>query len=328
VAGVRAGDRAALGRAITLVESNSPRHQAEAQDLLQRLAPWTGQARRIGISGVPGAGKSTFIDALGTWLCEQGRRVAVLAVDPSSRISGGSILGDKTRMPRLAVHPAAFIRPSPSSGSLGGVGRKTRESLACCEAAGYDVVLVETVGVGQSEVLVADMVDLFVVLLIAGAGDELQGIKRGILELAEIVAVNKADGENRTRAEAARLELEGALRFLQPTSPRWRTPALCVSAQDGTGLAELWAEAERHRRVLDEDGAIEERRRRQRLRWMWSMVEDQLQAALRAHPRVRGRLAGLEDDVLCGRLSPTLGARGLLEAFGALPVAGRGSEGT
>ncbi len=316
VEGVLAGDRAILGRAITLVESNRPRHQRQAQELLLRLLPHAGQAQRVGISGVPGAGKSTFIEALGCRLCDTGQRVAVLAVDPSSRVSGGSILGDKTRMQRLATHPGAFVRPSPSSGSLGGVGRKTRETMIVCEAAGYDIVLVETVGVGQSEVLVADMVDFFLVLMIAGAGDELQGIKRGILELADLVAVNKADGDNLLRAQRARQELETAAHFMQPISPHWKPPVVCVSALDGSGLPALWEQVLEHRRVLEAHGELATRRQRQRLRWMWAMVEEQLLAALRGHEQVRATLPALERDVLDGRLTPTLAARALLERFG------------
>ncbi len=315
-AGVLAGDRAILGRAITLVESNSPRHQRTAQELLLRLLPHAGQAHRVGISGVPGAGKSTFIEALGCRLCDAGHRVAVLAVDPSSRVSGGSILGDKTRMQQLATHPAAFVRPSPSSGSLGGVGRKTRETMIVCEAAGYDIVLVETVGVGQSEVLVSDMVDFFLVLMIAGAGDELQGIKRGILELADLVAVNKADGDNLVRAQRARQELETAAHFMQPVSPHWKPPVLCVSALEGTGLEALWASVQEHRAVLDAHGELATKRQRQRLRWMWAMIEEQLSAALRGHEQVRARLPALERDVLDGRVTPTLAARTLLGSFG------------
>ncbi len=316
VDGVLSDDRAILGRAITLVESNSPRHLAQAQELLLRLLPHSGRAHRVGISGVPGAGKSTFIEAVGCWLCDQNHRVAVLAVDPSSRVSGGSILGDKTRMHQLATHPAAFVRPSPSSGSLGGVGRKTRETMIVCEAAGYDIVLVETVGVGQSEVLVSDMVDFFLVLMIAGAGDELQGIKRGILELADLVAVNKADGDNLMRAQRARQELETAAHFMQPVSPHWKPPVLCVSALEGTGLPELWARVQEHRQVLESHGDLAAKRQQQRLRWMWAMVEEQLLASLRAHPQVRAGLPGLERDVLDGRLTPTLAARDLLRSFG------------
>ncbi len=316
VRGVLAGDRAILGRAITLVESNSPRHQAQAQQLLLQLLPHSGRAHRVGISGVPGAGKSTFIEALGCHLCDGGQRVAVLAVDPSSRVSGGSILGDKTRMQQLATHPGAFVRPSPSSGSLGGVGRKTRETMIVCEAAGYDIVLVETVGVGQSEVLVSDMVDFFLVLMIAGAGDELQGIKRGILELADLVAVNKADGDNVIKARRARQELETAAHFMQPVSQHWKPPVLCVSALEGTGLPQLWAQVQEHRQVLDGHGELATKRQRQRLRWMWAMVEQQLIASLRNHDQVQARLPALERDVLDGRLTPTLAARTLLERFG------------
>jgi LAO/AO transport system kinase len=316
VEGVLAGDRAILGRAITLVESNSARHQHRAQELLLRLLPHAGKAHRVGVSGVPGAGKSTFIEAVGCQLCDAGHRVAVLAVDPSSRVSGGSILGDKTRMHRLATHPAAFVRPSPSSGSLGGVGRKTRETMIVCEAAGYDIVLVETVGVGQSEVLVSDMVDFFLVLMIAGAGDELQGIKRGILELADLVAVNKADGDNLLRAQRARAELETAAHFMQPVSPHWKPPVLCVSALEGSGLGELWERVREHRRVLETHGALQGKRQRQRLRWMWAMVEEQLLASLRAHAQVGAQLPALERDVLEGRLTPTLAARSILESFG------------
>ena len=316
VEGVLAGDRAVLGRAITLVESNSPRHQRQAQELLLRLLPHAGKAHRIGISGVPGAGKSTFIEAVGCWLCDQDHRVAVLAVDPSSRVSGGSILGDKTRMHQLATHPSAFVRPSPSSGSLGGVGRKTRETMIVCEAAGYDIMLVETVGVGQSEVLVSDMVDFFLVLMIAGAGDELQGIKRGILELADLVAVNKADGDNLIRARQARQELETAAHFMQRVNPHWKPPVLCVSALEGTGLQDLWQRVRDHRQTLEAHGALQEKRQRQRLRWMWAMVEEQLLSSLRNHGEVKASLPAMERDVLDGRLTPTLAARQLLRSFG------------
>ncbi len=316
VDGVLAGDRAILGRAITLVESNSLQHQQQAQQLLLRLLPHSGRAHRVGISGAPGAGKSTFIEILGVSLCDQGHRVAVLAVDPSSRISGGSILGDKTRMLRLATHADAYVRPSPSAGSLGGVGRKTRETMIVCEAAGYDIVLVETVGVGQSEVLVSDMVDFFLVLMIAGAGDELQGIKRGILELADLVAINKADGDNLLRAQRARSLYDSAAHFMQPLSPHWKPPVLCVSSTEGTGLPELWEHVREHRRVLDSHGELAEKRQRQRLHWMWAMVDERLLSALRSHPDVATRLDALERDVLAGRLTPTLAAKTILERFG------------
>ena len=315
-AGVLAGDRALLGRAITLVESGNPHHQALARRLLQRLLPHGGQALRVGISGVPGSGKSSLIDALGVKLLERGQRVAVLAVDPSSRVSKGSILGDKTRMQRLAADARAFVRPSPTAGTLGGVSRKTRETMAVCEAAGFDVLLVETVGVGQSEVLVSEMTDCFLVLMLAGAGDELQGIKRGILELADLLAVNKADGENLRAAQQARAEYEGALHLMRPANADWVPPVLCVSALSGAGLDELWAQIERFQRQAQASGAFEARRRSQRLQWMWSTVEDQLMADLRRDPAVAGCLPALERDVLDGRATPGLAASTILAAFG------------
>lgn len=316
VAGVRAGDRAILGRTITLVESRHPRHQDLAQEVLGALLPFTGGARRVGISGVPGAGKSTFIEALGSRLLDRGHRVAVLAVDPSSRLSGGSILGDKTRMTRLSTDPGAFVRPSPTAGSLGGVARKTRETILVCEAAGYDVVLVETVGVGQSEVLVADMVDVFLVLMLANAGDELQGIKRGILELADLVAVNKADGENRPAALRAQAETEAALRYMPALTPGWRTEVHAVSAATGDGLDRLWERVLEFFRVVTENRALAARREQQRLRWMWSLVEERLVSALREHPDVSRRIPALEADVLAGRATPTRAAWEILRAFG------------
>jgi LAO/AO transport system kinase len=313
--GVLSGDRTALGRAITLVESHREDDWQLAQELLTRLLPKTGGASRVGISGVPGVGKSTFIDSLGVRLLEKDLRVAVLAVDPSSSLSGGSILGDKTRMERLAADPRAFIRPSPTSGSLGGVGRKTRETLLLCEAAGFDVVLVETVGVGQSETVVAEMVDCFLVLLLAGAGDELQGIKRGILELADILAVTKADGENRVPAERARAEFEGALHFMRPASEHWTPKVVACSALEEQGIDELWDLVEEHHRVLEEAGELEARRRRQQLRWMWSTVEEGLLQRLRHHPAVREQLDDLQSQVTAGKLTPTLAARRLLDLF-------------
>jgi len=310
--GVRAGDRAVLARAITLVESNRRDHHEQAQALLQRLLPHTGGARRVGVTGVPGVGKSTFIDSLGTWLTERGRRVAVLAVDPSSALSGGSILGDKTRMERLAVAPAAFVRPSPSGGSLGGVARKTRETLLVCEAAGFDVVLVETVGVGQSETVVAGMVDFFLVLMLAGAGDELQGVKRGILELADLLAINKADGDNVLPAQRARRQYQSALELMRPPTPTWRPPVLTCSAKDDEGLDAIWAQVEAHRAALQATGEFDDHRRRQLVRWMWSLVEDRLTAEARANPQA----PQLERDLLSGRTTPTLAARAILrESF-------------
>lgn len=319
VAGVRSGDRTMLGRAITLVESSRADHQARAQELLLALTPHAGNAHRVGVTGVPGVGKSTFIEALGTNLTAAGRRVAVLAVDPTSSRHGGSILGDKTRMPHLAVDPLAFIRPSPSSGTLGGVTRTTRETIVVVEAAGYDVVLVETVGVGQSETIVADMVDFFLVLMLAGAGDELQGIKRGVLELADMIAVNKADGDNEQRALAARAQYQAALHLMAPASPNWTPPVVTCSALHRIGLETLWDQIELHRRLLGETGELVENRRRQQLRWMWSMVESQLVAGLHAHPAVAALVPEVEARVLAGTETPTVGATTLLEAFASMP---------
>ncbi len=314
--GVRSGNRALLGRAITLVESRRPDHQTAAQKLLLALTPDAGRAHRVGITGVPGVGKSTFIEALGCVLTAAGHRVAVLAVDPSSSRSGGSILGDKTRMQRLSVDPNAFIRPSPSSGTLGGVTRVTRETMVVVEAAGFDVVLVETVGAGQSETAVADMVDLFLVLMLPGAGDELQGIKKGVLEVADMIAVNKADGDNAVRAKQAALDYEAALHILTPASATWSPPVLTVSALREQGLDELWAKVEEHRRLLSETGEFQARRRRQLVGWMWSMVEDRVLDALHAHPDVAATTQETEQAVLDGRLTPTLAAQALLDAFG------------
>ena len=316
VRGVRAGDRAVLARAITLVESRAPRHADKAQALLVALLPHTGAAHRVAISGVPGVGKSTFIEALGCHLTDVGHRVAVLAIDPSSAVTGGSILGDKTRMGRLAVDRNAFIRPSPTGGSLGGVARRTREAMLVCEAAGFDVVLVETVGVGQSETLAADIVDTFVVLMLPGAGDELQGIKRGILELADVLAINKADGDARDAARRARHAYMGALRLMRSTAPGWQTPVATTSALTGEGVADLWRQVEDHRRALEAAGELEVRRARQRLGWMWRTLEGRLMDALHTHPDVAAALPGLERDVRDGRMTPTLAAARLLDAFG------------
>jgi LAO/AO transport system kinase len=316
VEGVRAGDRATLGRAISLVESNARAHHELAQAVLTRLLPGTGGAQRIGISGVPGVGKSTFIEALGTNLTKAGHRVAVLAVDPTSERTKGSILGDKTRMVSLTQDRNAFIRPSPTSGSLGGVGRKTRETLLLCEAAGFDVVLVETVGVGQSETMVADMVDFFLVLMLAGAGDELQGIKRGILELADLVAVNKADGGNEQAAERARREYASALQLLRGQDEAWKVPVVKCSALTNDGLDVLWGHVERHRAEQQASGALERNRKRQLLRWMWQMVEGELFDTLKRDPRVTSVAPGLEASVHDGRLTATLAAEQILATFG------------
>lgn len=315
VSGVTAGDRAVLGRAITLVESDRRDHQDLAQEMLTQLLPKTGDAYRVGITGVPGVGKSTFIETLGTKLTSKGHRVAVLAVDPSSSVSRGSILGDKTRMEKLAKDENAFIRPSPTSGSLGGVGRKTRESILVCEAAGFDVVLVETVGVGQSETLVADMVDFFLLLMLAGAGDELQGIKRGIMELADLLAITKVDGANADRAHHAKRDFQAALRLLTPPSQHWTPEVMTCSAVEDRGIAELWEKVEKHRRIMKEAGALEERRRRQRVRWLWSMVEEGLLGLLKDRPDLASRSRDLENAVARGSLTATAAARQLLAAF-------------
>ena len=314
-AGVLAGDRAALGRAITLVESHRPEHRERAQELLTRLLPETGTAHRIGVTGVPGVGKSTFLDALGTRLTGRDHRVAVLAVDPSSSVSGGSILGDKTRMERLASDPRAFIRPSPSGGSLGGVARKTRETILLCEAAGYDVVFVETVGVGQSEILVAGMVDSVLLLLLPDAGDELQGIKRGILERIDLVAVNKADGERIDAARQARQQYLSALKLLRPSIPDWRPPVIAVSAREGSGLDDLWSHTLEHRRLLSESGELDRRRRHQRLEWLRSLVEEEVLGVFHRSPRVAKLLPELERRVVAGEVTPALAATRLLAAW-------------
>ncbi|MGE0563175.1 MAG: methylmalonyl Co-A mutase-associated GTPase MeaB [Pseudolabrys sp.] len=304
--GIRAGERAVLARAITLVESTRADHRAAAHALVQKLLPDTGKAVRLGITGAPGAGKSTTIDALGTFLTAQGRKVAVLAVDPSSSRTGGSILGDKTRMARLSMDPHAFIRPSPSSGTLGGVAAKTRETMLLCEAAGYGVVIVETVGVGQSETAVADMTDFFLVLMVAGAGDELQGLKKGIVELADMIAVNKADGDNVERARSAAGEYRAALNILKAQSEHWSPPVSTFSALTGNGISDLWAQVENHRAVMTKSGELAARRSAQGVKWMWTMLEERLTARLRSDPAIRSEVRRLEADVAAGTLTPTL----------------------
>jgi len=316
IRGIRSGDRAILGRAITLVESHRADHRRLAQELLAQLLPSSGSSIRLGITGVPGVGKSTFIERFGRLLIERGHRVAVLAVDPSSAVSGGSILGDKTRMTELARSDQAFIRPSPSRGSLGGVGRKTRETIVVCEAAGHDVVLVETVGVGQSETLVAEMVDFFLVLMLAGAGDELQGIKRGILELADALAITKADGDNLQPATRARAEYERALTLLRPIRDgSWQPRVLSSSALSGQGLEEIWETVREHRTWLEQTGQLTRRRQAQQLRWMWSLIDDELGSAVRRHAEVAAMRPALETAVLGGRLTPTAAAEQVLQAF-------------
>ncbi len=314
--GIRDRDRAVLGKAITLVESNLEADRSIARQLLTRLLPLTGGSYRIGISGVPGVGKSSFIESFGLQLIEAGHRVAVLAVDPSSSLSGGSILGDKTRMERLAAHDEVFIRPSPTGGTLGGVARKTRESILVCEAAGYDVVLVETVGVGQSETAVADMVDFFLVLKLTGAGDELQGIKRGILELADLISINKADGDNLEAAENARTEFERALDLLRSEAENgWKPRVVTSSGHTGDGLDEIWSIIQEHHTLLSENGELKNLRRSQLIGWMWSMVDEGVRVATREHPRVADKIQELESEILAGKIVPTEAAEKILDAL-------------
>ena len=322
-AGVEAGDRAVLARAITLVESRKPADQALARRLLQRLLPATGRAYRIGITGVPGVGKSTTIDQLGINLIAAGHKVAVLAVDPTSRRTGGSILGDKTRMERLSQATAAFIRPSPTSGTLGGVARRTRETMALAEAAGFDVVIVETVGVGQSETAVAEMVDFFLVLLLAGGGDDLQGIKKGVIELADMIAINKADGDNVDRATKAAAEYQGALNILTPVSPSWAPPVVTVSGRDNLGLDLLWAKIEEHRRIMTSTGEFEERRCHQAVTTMRDMITDRLLDSLKNAPEIEERLPMLETAVGAGRMTPALAVEEILALWHLVSAAPR-----
>jgi LAO/AO transport system kinase len=315
-AGIRAGERATLARAITLIESRRADHQKLARALVQNLLPLTGKAVRVGITGAPGVGKSTMIDTLGTLLTSKGHKVAVLAVDPSSVRTGGSILGDKTRMARLANDPAAFVRPSPSAGTLGGVAAKTRETMLVCEAAGYDVVLVETVGIGQSETAVSDMTDFFLALMLPGAGDELQGIKKGVVELADMVAVNKADGDNVTRARQAAAEYRAALHILTARSPTWTPPVLTCSATTGDGVDALWTAVLDHRKRLAATGEIASRRREQQVKWMWTMFDDRLRERIHSDRALRARLPQIERDVAAGTLSPAVAVAEIAQALG------------
>lgn len=310
---IRAGERAALARAITLAESRRADHQAAARDLLQRVLPATGDAIRVGITGSPGVGKSTTIDVLGMMLIEAGHKVAVLAVDPSSARTGGSILGDKTRMAQLSASESAFIRPSPSAGTLGGVAAKTRESMLLCEAAGFDVVLVETVGIGQSETAVCDMTDFFLALMLPGAGDELQGIKKGLVELADMIAINKADGDNIKRANRAAADYRGALHILTPRSEHWFPPVVTYSAMTGKGIKELWQKVLDHRTAMNASGDFAQRRSEQQVKWMWTMLEQRLMARLRADAGLRARVKVTEADVAAGRVTPALAAEKIAE---------------
>ncbi len=313
--GVLAGDRMILSRAITLIESNAAKHFDAGQELIQKLLPHTGKAMRIGITGVPGAGKSTLIEALGCWLCDGGHKVAVLAVDPSSTVTRGSILGDKTRMEKLSRHPQAFIRPSPSGGTLGGVSRKSRETLLLVEAAGFDVVLVETVGVGQSETTVRNMVDYFLLVALTGAGDELQGIKKGIMELADSILVNKADGDNRTRALAARADFDQMLHYLRPATEGWLSRAYACSALTGQGIPEIWAVAEDFFKNVKASGVFEKRRQEQTLRWIRDMADEHLHNLIAQNETIQTARKEIEAQASAGAIAPTLAARRLIEVM-------------
>jgi LAO/AO transport system kinase len=316
IAGLRAGDRAVLARAITLIESKRLDHQQSARQLVQSVLPHTGAVRRVGITGAPGVGKSTTIDALGCHLTGLGHKVAVLAVDPSSARTGGSILADKTRMARLAADAHAFIRPSPAAGTLGGVAAKTRETMLLCEAAGYDVILVETMGTGQSETAVADMTDFFLALMLPGAGDELQGLKKGLVELADMIAINKADGDNLARAKAAAAEYRAALHILTPRIAEWPPPVVTYSALTGAGVGQLWEHVLEHHRRLSATDAFAARRREQQVKWMWALLEDRLRGRLATDPKLKARLPQLERAVAEGMLSPALAVDDIVATLG------------
>lgn len=315
-ADLTAGNRAALARAITLVESKKADHRQLAQRLIQDVLPLTGKALRLGITGVPGVGKSTTIDTLGSNLTASGHKVAVLAVDPSSTRTGGSILGDKTRMARLATDPDAFIRPSPSAGTLGGVAAKTRETMLLCEAAGFDVILVETVGIGQSETTVADMVDFFLVLMLPGAGDELQGIKKGVLEIADMIAVNKADGDGTLKARSAASDYRAALHILAPKSPNWTPPVLTISGLANEGLDALWQQIGIYQERMQASGEWQDKRSRQQVAWMWELLQQRMTAALKTNRKTAVRLKTLEDNVRSGTTAVSLAVEELAGLMG------------
>lgn len=315
VQGVLAGDRVVLSRAITLIESNAPAHMDMAQQVLQQLLSFAGNSMRVGITGVPGAGKSTFIEALGCMLCDSGHKVAVLAVDPSSSVTKGSILGDKTRMEKLSKEPGAFIRPSPSGGTLGGVTRKSRETLLLCEAAGYDVILVETVGVGQSEISVRSMVDFFLLVVLTGAGDELQGMKKGVMELADAILINKADGDNVRRSMAARVDYDRILHYLRPATEGWQTRAYTCSALSGKGIADIWSVITEFQEKMKKSGVFGQRRKTQTISWVYSMVEEHLHNLFFQHPNVLANKAVIEEAVIEGQLSATMAVKQLIHAF-------------
>jgi LAO/AO transport system kinase len=315
VNGVFAGDPVILSRAITLVESNSRLHEAQAQEVLQRILPRTGKARRIGITGVPGVGKSTFIETFGSFVVQKGHKLGVLAIDPTSARSGGSILGDKTRMERLSREANVFIRPSPAGDSLGGVARRTRETILLCEAAGFDFIVVETIGVGQSEIALRSMVDFFLLLLLPGAGDELQGIKKGIIEMADMVLINKADGDNRLRAKQARVEQDAALHCLQPATPGWKTEVRLCSGLTGEGIPAFWDSIELFYRELEPKGAISDRRRQQSLDWLADLINDELRRQFYRAPVIKERLPNIQGALLRGEMTPVHAAKDLLASF-------------
>jgi len=315
VFGVLEGNRTILAQTITLIESNSSAHMNSAQNVLTRLLPHSGRSIRIGITGVPGAGKSSLIESFGTYLCEQGHKVAVLTIDPSSTITKGSILGDKTRMDSLSKNPNAFIRPSASGGSLGGIARKTRESMLVCEAAGYDVILIETVGVGQSEVQVRSMVDFFLLVMLTGAGDELQGIKKGIMELADSIVINKADGQNKLKAKAAKAEFNRILHLLQPSTPGWSSKAYTASALLGEGIEEIWNEINAFKDLTTESGYFSLRRQKQMIDWMYNMVFEQLKLSFMNHESVKQNLKTIESSIVNGEVTATSAANYLLSIY-------------